>query len=153
MKTAFRSSAFVLVLLLTGSIVHASSPLIQGRVSGVELCPQTVCEAAIFTGVFQGRIGLNPFAVGSVTVAIKHQPLPEPGHTSAITGGQRELQTLFRRYSGDVDRSTGTIRNNGDLTFHVFAVLVLTDGGSGAVRFDGTLHHDVFPPTVDGIFY
>jgi hypothetical protein len=56
-----RRSAFQLIglaiFLITAEPANASRPTIEGEISGVELCPQVVCGAAIFTGTFQGEVG------------------------------------------------------------------------------------------------
>jgi len=153
MKRAVRSLAFVSLLILTAGLAQASSPIIQGHVLGVELCPQSICNAAIFTGVFQGRVGFNPFALGTTTVSVTHADLPEDGQYSAITGGSWELQAGLRHFSGYIDYNALGLYNNGNNTFNVSAVLELTSGGSGSINFTGLLDHRVFPPTVKGYYY
>ena len=76
MKKAIGVLAFSLVFMLSPTNAQASSPTIAGQVSGLELCPQFICGAAIFIGGFQGQIGLNPNASGVVATAIKHGDLP-----------------------------------------------------------------------------
>jgi hypothetical protein len=153
MKRAVRSLAFLSLLILTAGLAQASSPIIQGQVFGVELCPQSICNAAIFTGVFQGRVGLNPFALGTTTVSVIHADLPSEGQFSAITGGSWDLQAGLRHFSGYIDYNALGLYNNGNNTYNVDAVLELTSGGTGSINFTGLLDHRVFPPTVKGRFF
>jgi len=142
----------VAVVLAVGSIpVQASSvPRIQGRVAGIELCPQSLCGAAVFVGLFRGQVGANPFAIGSMAVAVNHDPLPDVEDEAAITGGLWQLQLLNgRRFVGAV--TGGSLFNNGDNTYHVSVNMLLTSGGTGTLSFEGTLSHNVFPPTINGI--
>ena len=128
--------------------VAVSVPSIEGRVSGIELCPQFICGAAVFAGGFQGQVGINPHATGIIVAAFTHEDLPEPGEFSAITGGVWELRTVARRFQGIV--LGGTLFNNGDNTFRVRARLLLTSGGGGIVTFDGFLNHNTLIPTFGG---
>lgn len=147
-----RLSWIVIVLVLVAGAlpVRASStPVIAGNVAGVELCPQSVCGAAIFAAVFSGQVGANPFAFGTVAVAINHAPLPDPGNTAAILGGQWTIRLFSgRTFTGLV--TGGSLFNNDDNTFHVIANMLLTGGGAGTLTFEGTLSHRVFPPTIVG---
>src|SRR5262245_12807234 len=82
---------------ISSAVVRADSlPVIQGTVSGLELCPQSVCGAAIFVGVFRGRVGTSP-SIGTVSVLVKHNPLPPPDMTADITGGLWTIQLLNGR--------------------------------------------------------
>jgi hypothetical protein len=139
------------VLLLVGTVpVQASSvPVIRGDVSGLELCPQSICGAAIFTGLFVGQVGVNPFAVGLVSVAATHEDLPDPDEFADIIGGVWSLRLLSgRRFTGVV--TSGSLFNNGDDTFAVNVQMLLVGGGAGQLTFNGTLSHQVFPPTLIG---
>ena len=42
----------------------------------------------------------------------------------------------------------GVLRNNGNDTFSVRALLFITDGGLGLLKAEVLLDHRVFPPTV-----
>ncbi len=151
MKKRLLSLSVLAMLVLAGTIpVQASSvPVIRGEVSGLELCPQSICGAAIFTGLFGGQVGANPFAFGIVSVAATHEPLPDPDETADITGGVWSLRLLNgRRFTGVV--TGGTLLNNGDDTFAVRVQMLLVTGGSGQLHFQGTLSHQVFPPTLIG---
>jgi len=50
MKQPLLLIAFLAMLLMPVQPAIASSPVIVGEISGVELCPQFGCNAAIFTG-------------------------------------------------------------------------------------------------------
>jgi hypothetical protein len=151
MKKTVCVFAFVLILVLSSTVAHATSnPVIQGPVAGLELCPQFVCGAAIFVGGFQGQIGPNPRSAGLVAAAFTHEDLPGPGQSSSITGGVWELRTIGRRIRGIV--LGGTLFNNGNNTFTVSATLVLTSGGAGTLTFAGILNHNTLVPTFGGTF-
>ncbi len=136
------------LLLVTALPARASGTTVEGELSGVEVCPQLACGAAIFTGNFHGKINNRP-SLGYFWTAVQHEPLPDPGATVAITGGRWNITTLFRSISGRVQ--SGTLHNNGDNSFNIDAVLEIDRGGSGSVTFSGLLDHTVFPPTIDGV--
>jgi hypothetical protein len=141
--------AFLVTALLTTVPIAADSiPFIEGNIEGIELCPQSICGAAFFVGEFAGHVNAFP-RHGVFFGAITHQPLPEPGETSFITGGTWLIRTPFRTFLGVV-LPGGTLTNNGDNTFTVTLEMIITRGGSGALTFTGTLSHDVFPPTIVG---
>ncbi|HEY7474111.1 MAG TPA: hypothetical protein VH679_03805 [Vicinamibacterales bacterium] len=152
MKKRLLSFSLLTLLVLAGTIpVRASSlPVIQGEVSALELCPQSICHAAIFTGLFVGQVGVNPFSVGLISVAATHEDLPEADDPPAgITGGVWSLRLLNgRRFTGIV--TSGSLSNNGDNTFDVTVRMQIVSGGSGSLQFHGTLSHQVFPPTLIG---
>lgn len=125
----------------------ASSPVITGEISGVEICPQSLCGAAIFTGTFRGLVGQR-LAAGFFWAAVKHEPLPEPGNTAAILGGKWNIATRANSFAGRI--LGGTLFNNGDNTFRVDATLELNRGGTGAILFSGSLDHNDLPPTLEG---
>ena len=145
-------SVFVLAVVLAVSAVTVradSIPVIAGGVSGLELCQQSVCGAAIFVGVFRGPVGANTRAFGTIAVAVTHEDLPEPGETAAITGGLWVLQLLSgRSFSGAI--AGGVLLNNGDDTFALDVRMPLLSGGVGELSFGGTLSHVTFPPTIFG---
>jgi hypothetical protein len=150
-KKRLLSFSVLAMLVFAGTIpVQASSlPVIRGEVSGLELCPQSICGAAIFTGLFVGQVGLNPFSIGVISVGATHEDLPDPGYTAEITGGVWSLRLLNgRRFTGLV--TAGSLFNNGNDTFAVDVQMQIFSGGSGQLRFDGTLSHQVFPPTLIG---
>ena len=149
MKRAFLSAVILLVLTCGARPAQAASiPFIDVDTFGLELCPQSICGAAIFVGVLHGQVGINPHALGTYSVAITHDPLPEPLNAASLTGGVFEFRVGLRRIRGVV--AGGLLFNNGDNTFTVRAVLAILSGGSGTVTFTGLLDHNVFPPTVAG---
>src|SRR5687767_6088864 len=132
-----------LIMILTWAIAiatpaTASSPTITGEISGVETCPQFVCDAAVFTGTCECEVN-NRDTIGFFWVTIRHDPLPPPLHSAAIVGGKWNLTTLRGKFSGRVIE--GSITNNGDDTFAVTARLRLRKRGSGDVIVTGVLDH------------
>jgi hypothetical protein len=140
----------VCIIVIGGSrpLEAASNPIINVSTFGVELCPQSLCGAAIFTGLLYGQVGNVSPALGTFIVAVTHAPLPDPFEAAAVTGGEFELRVGLRRIRGVV--SGGTLFNNGNNTFTVQAVLTIVSGGSGVVYYTGLLNHNVFPPTIIG---
>ena len=148
-----RRLAFVLALVLlagTAPLRAESRPAIDGDVSGLELCEQAVCGAAIFVGVYQGRVGLNPFALGLMSVAVTHEDLPALEETADITGGVWRLRLLSGRLISGIVVGGVLANPRGDDTFDATVELLVTSGGSGTLTFEGLLDHNVFPPTVNG---
>jgi hypothetical protein len=147
-----RVAALTVVLILVAWVhpVRAiSTPVIDARTFGIELCPQSICGAAIFVGILHGQVGANPHAIGTFAVAVNHGPLPvAEGDFTPITGGGFEIKVGFRRLRGAV--TEGVIVNNGDNTFTVKAKLEITSGGGGSLVYLGVLDHNVFPPTIAG---
>ena len=147
--------ALVLVLLVGAAPVRADSvPAISGLVSGIELCEQDVCGAAVFVGLFVGQFGLNPYAIGTVGVAVKHDELPV-NDSSAITGGVWRLRLLSgRTVTGKINSGLLVNPCNGsDNAYCVTTELEITSGGQGTLAFEGVLNHNTFPPTVSGGFF
>ena len=150
MKRAFVSAAILFVLTCGARPASAASsiPFIDINTYTLEVCPQSVCRAAFFVGVFHGQVGLNPHAIGTVAVAITHDELPAPFEFARITGGVFELRIGLRRIRGVVVH--GALFNNNDNTFGVRALLDIVEGGSGFLVHEGLLNHNVFPPTEIG---
>ncbi|MAG92696.1 MAG: hypothetical protein CMJ48_02945 [Planctomycetaceae bacterium] len=46
----------IAVVLASANPSRAAGPDITGAISGIELCEQSVCGAAIFVGVFYGTV-------------------------------------------------------------------------------------------------
>ena len=140
----------VLILALSAAPVRAqSAPVIDVDTFGLELCPQSVCGAAIFAGFLAGQVGSNPHALGTFIVGVTHEtPLPDPGEVVALKDGAFELRVGLRRLRGIV--SGGTLLANvvPANTFTVSADLTLENGAE--LRFEGLLDHNVFPPTIVG---
>jgi hypothetical protein len=150
-KKRLLSLSLLAVVVLAGTIpVQASSrPIIFGDVSALELCPQSICHAAIFSGFFTGYVEPNPFAIGVISVAAIHEDLPDPDRSADITGGVWSLRLLSgRRITGVV--KSGSLFNNGDDTFDVDVQMQILSNGIGDLQFTGTLSHQVFPPTLIG---
>jgi hypothetical protein len=142
----------VAAVLVAGAVpLRASSlPVVNGNASGIELCDQAMCGAAIFVAIYNGQIGPNAHALGTVSVAVTHDPLPEANQFAALTGGVWQLQPLLGRKIAGVVTGGSLFNNNDDGTFHVIANMLITSGGTGTLTFDGTLSHNTFPPTIGG---
>ena len=148
MKQARWRLALLIVLLVGASSVSANStPVVAGSVQMIELCPQSICGIALFAGIFQGRIGANPHAIGTVVVAVNHDPLPSPGDPCAGVLGAWQIRTLTRTIGGG---AAGTLCATSPLTFDVNVGMLVTKGGSGTLGFSGVLDHTPFPPTLNG---
>ena len=103
MKRALVSVAVLLTLTWGARPAQAVSiPFIDVEAFGIELCQQSVCGAAIFVGVLHGDVGINPFALGTFSVAITHDPLPEPDHAASLTGGVFEFRVGLRRIAASL---------------------------------------------------
>jgi len=149
MKTALRLSVVIVAIAISSVTVRASSwPVVSGQVSGIELCPQSLCTAAVFTGLFKGQVGIFPNAVGTIAVAVHHGPLPVVEDLcTPIPDGVWVIRTLLRKLEGV---TAGQLCYNGDNTFNIRVRMLITSGGTGPLNFEGTLDHNVFPPTVKG---
>ncbi len=144
-------AALTMLLLVAPQAMAISNPSLTGSVSGTELCPQSICGSAIFAGSFKGKVN-GKSTSGSFWTGVNYEsPLPSgTSHdTTTITGGTWLIWTTRGAFAGSVAYG-GTIAANGNNTFAVSAVLDLTEGGTGSVDFDGTLNHNVFPPTIVG---
>jgi hypothetical protein len=150
MKRAIAALVLFGVLAAGAVPVRADSvPVIQGAVSGLELCPQSLCGAAVFVGVFQGQVGFRPNALGLIAVAVQHDPLPVvAGDCASITEGLWDLRVGLRRFAGT---TAGELCYNGDNTYAVSVGMQLLFGGTGQAFFTGTLDHNVFPPAITGV--
>ena len=146
MKQSLCQLGVVALFLIAVQPVGASSSTIAGEISGVELCPETACGAAIFTGTFQGTVGNQP-TPGFFWVAVQHETLPIAGISSPIFGGKWSLSTFWGKFDGAV--LGGSIFNNGNNTFNVSVTLELKSG-TGELFGEAVLNHNDFPPTVEG---
>jgi hypothetical protein len=142
--------AIVLTFVLVVSF--ATLPLIasttfEGTIDGSDLCPQSICGAAVFAGDFIGQINSRP-ARGFFGAAITYtDPLPSTdGATTPITGGTFVIHTRRGSVSGSV--TEGTIEANPGNTFAISLTIAINGGGTQT--FEGTLDHNVFPPTIVG---
>jgi len=133
-------------------LLAVSRPEITGGVSGVELCPQSICGVAAFAGNFVGQVKSRPVS-GVFWAGIKHDPLPEEGQTANITGGTWLIRTRTNTFAGVIE--DGTLLNNGNNgqpnpTYTVTLTMAITSGGTGTLAFTGILDHNPFPPTIVG---
>src|SRR5439155_21380764 len=113
-----RALALVTATVLIGGAQPAlavSTPTINAVTSGIELCPQSVCGAAIFPGVLKGQVGSNLNALGLFAVTVTHEPLPDPFQSAAIPGGLLQFQVGLRQSKRGV--LWGTPFNNADNAF------------------------------------
>jgi hypothetical protein len=149
MKTQMRLLAALLCLIASLSAHAVSHPSITGTISGVELCPQSICGQAAFAGSFSGFVNKKGTS-GVFLVQVTHGSLPDTaGGTTPVTGGSWLIRTEKDRViAGTI--TGGTLTYNGDGTFTVVLTLELTQGGNGTVTFTGLLDHNVFPPTIAG---
>ena len=148
MKTALRCFVIAAIVMTSVTVRASSVPFVQGQVSGIELCPQSICGVALFAGGFKGRIGFNPFALGTVAVAVHHGELPRiKDACTPIDSGTWVLWYGFRKIEGV---TSGQLCYNGDNTFEINVGMLMTSGGTGTLAFHGTLDHNVFPPTIKG---
>jgi hypothetical protein len=150
MKSALRLAIVIVAIAVSSVTVRASSwPIINGLVSGIELCPQAWCGVAVFTGIFKGQVGFIQNTIGTVAVAVHHGPLPVVEHacTPIFRDSVWTLKTLLRKFEGG---AVGELCYNGGNTFHIDVDMQITSGGFGPLHFEGTLDHNVFPPTIKG---
>ena len=144
------SVGLVAIMMIATHTLAASTPVITGIASGLELCFQFICGSAIFGGDVQLRVDGKP-RKGSFLVAATHQsPLPdEEGETVLILSGDWVIATRKDVFRGDV--TSGTITRLAGNNFAVNAELTLENGGTGTIYFSGTLSHEQFPFTIVGV--
>jgi hypothetical protein len=99
MKRALLRLGLLAVFLIAAQPVVASNPVIIGEISGLEICVQSLCDAAVFTGTCDCRVG-NLRTPGFFWVSVQHDPL----NTSkpSIFDGKWTLTTLWGNFSGNV---------------------------------------------------
>lgn len=103
LKRALISAAILLILTCGARPAQAASvPLIFNvNAFGLELCPQSMCGAAIFVGVLDGQVGSNPSALGTFAVGITHTGLPDEGNPlTVLAGGSFDFRFFLRRIRG-----------------------------------------------------
>jgi hypothetical protein len=64
-----------------------------------------------------------------------------------VPDGVWTIRTLLRKFEGV---TAGELCYNGGNTFRIDVDMQITSGGVGPLHFEGTLDHNVFPPTVKG---
>lgn len=141
-----------LYFIASATAIAQTTPTINGRVTGIELCSQSLCGYAWFAGTFVGKVGDLGDTTAAWAVRVTHDSLNQANKgVTSVTGGDWILVL-----NGDVSIS-GTIDPGGTLTyragnntFDVDLTLTISQGGSGKVSFDGTLNHSVFPPPITG---
>jgi hypothetical protein len=146
-RRVLRSAFLALPLLATASLSAHADLSLSGFVSGRELCPQSVCDAAVFIAGFAGEIG-DRAAVGLAAGGIEHDPLPEIGEFANITGGRWAIRTLRRAVEGTI--AGGTIFNVDGTRYMIVMTVTIEEGGTGEATFTGFLDHGPFPPTIQG---
>jgi hypothetical protein len=150
MKSALRLSVVIIAIAVSSVTVRASSwPIIAGQVSGIELCPQAWCGVAVFSAIFKGQVGFIQNTLGTIAVGVHHGPLPvvEDACTPIFPDSVWTLKTLFRKFEGV---AAGELCYDGGNRFNIDVDMQITSGGFGPLHFEGTLDHNVFPPTVKG---
>jgi hypothetical protein len=153
-RRALITAAILLILTCGARPAQAGSIPFIGNLEalGIEICPQSLCHAAIFAGFLRGQVGENADALGTFLTGIQHTDLP-PDPTpelpepppALVTGGAFVFRFGLQRIPGDVVPG-GLLFNVGGNLFLVLAELVTVDGQ----RLDATvvLDHNTFPPTV-----
>lgn len=146
MKRSFAALP-LLLLLVFAAPVRAAAPTTDASAFGIELCPQSICGSAIFTGFLWGEVAGVNAAPGSFLVSVKHDDLPTESHPlSLITGGAFELRAGLRTVRGTI--VDGTLTYLGNDLFSVEMSLVARNGST--MTFQGFLSHQTFPPTIWG---
>jgi hypothetical protein len=158
MNKRFCMTAIVLLSVLVVRPLAAQEVAITGDVRGIELCPQFICGAALFTGVYRGSVDGQP-AVGTWFAAVKHdEELPDViGDTAGIRGGTWQLNVWVRsgfffarrQYSG-VFTNEGVIELAEIDLLQVTAPMVILDGGRGGILLNLDLDESTFPQPVWG---
>lgn len=133
-----------MVLALAGLARPVQAQTGAAGVLGIELCPQSICGAAVFYGAIHVNVGENGRA-GTILGVIQHEDLPEPGQVGALTAGVLRLQ--FDDEIFDLVLLGGVLVNNDDGTYGVAAFFF---DGLALIYFEGTLNHNFFPPLIYG---
>ncbi len=119
----------------------------SGNVQGLEFCTQSICGSASFLGLFDGQVTEVPDIGGVWQLSVRHEELPDPQQSAAITDGDWRLRVGWQtQLRGEV--GGGILYNNGDETFVV--KVELTRVGEESMWFFGLLDHSGLPPSVRG---
>lgn len=115
MKAAFRViAALLLALLVLPERSASAGPKLDGKVTGVELCIQSICGQAVFAFDFNGKIN-GWTRDGSGVVGVNHQsPLPGEGGTVGIIGGSGVIFSGWQPFFIEVKDGTITGATDGD---------------------------------------
>ena len=152
--TTRRLSVLVGLLYLVASISVVAAPkdkpLLEGTVSGVELCPQSLCtNGALFTGTFTGKVS-GKHTSGPILVQVTHESLnTNVGGVTMVTGGSWIIRTSRGEFRGTI--TSGQLTANADDTFDVILTLQMTQPTIGTLTFNGVLDHsglDDLPPRI-----
>ena len=161
-RTRFAAIGVILALVAVVSIgaanvSAATTPIIDGDVNGIELCPQYRCGMAVFIGRFDGWVGNVYDPNGVWRIAVRHRALArEIGGATEIMFGLFSLDAAGETFKGYVKGTLTTVEVGTGLLmkgaiFDIEATLTLTRGGTGTLHFDGVLDHTRIPlVTVDG---
>jgi hypothetical protein len=155
MLSALLVGLFTLVSLTANPAV-AASPRVNGTIAGIEICPQSVCGAAVFLFDFRGELNDRP-ARGFGWFAIVHQDLPAPDAKSDILYGTGVLTIGLHRLEigviGGHLYGAELIDMVGSDVFGVDAGLVIWNR-RGQWRLhvfeNGLLDHETLIPTIEG---
>jgi hypothetical protein len=149
-----RVSLFLMGLLcwIASATAVAQTTAINGHVSGWEVCaqslPEEICGGyASFAGAFVGKINGND-TTAAVAIRVKHDDLKYGNQEVTLVNLGDWILVLDANTAivGTVAGGTLTFRKNN--TFAVELTLPIT--GNDIAYFDGTLNHNVFPPTFTG---
>jgi hypothetical protein len=137
----------LLFLVLLAAPARAAGPTTNAAAFGIELCPQSICGSAIFTGILSGTVAGVNTRLGSFVVAVQHEELRlDPDAVTNVTGGVFQLRAGLRTVRGVI--TGGQLISQGDNTFLVDMQLMSFSGQT--FEFQGVLSHNTFPPTIVG---
>lgn len=149
-------AAILLTLSFTARSAWAAPPALVGKVTGIELLPQSLFGSALFIFEYKGTVdGKSRSGLGWISV--NHEPLPDSlGETAAITGGEGAILVGLTRVRVDVNGGLLTLTDLKDSARFddEFAVQLNVDlsrrGETATHVFSGALDHEPFPPTIEG---
>src|SRR6266581_7397537 len=107
-----RTMLLVTLIMCVATVPGAavSVPAVEGDLTGIELCPQSICGAAWFAASFVGKVG-HRHTSGVALAGITHEDLPTvEGEMADITGGTWSISTWRGSFSGYI--SGGTLTYN-----------------------------------------
>jgi hypothetical protein len=144
------SIVFVVRAAPAAPVSEALPQGIDVLIEGPELCPQSVCGAAIFIGGFRGRVDWNPSATGLFWTAVNHEPLPTVlgGSSDLIPNTDRDVDWALwglPSHEGKVEGGALTCvmidpaNGNACVVFAIVADLSIHGGGTAC--FKGYLDH------------